>query len=114
MDWARSMPISVRGHAHIGQNAFPLGGVVRLTECWLVRGHAHIDTKRREPWLFGDTVTTRVRAALRSRYMVSMQPSHYTLSLHGLHATLRSRYTPPPFDPVPRLLVPVPPFALAS
>ena len=31
------------------------------------RGHAHIDTKRREPWLFGEENTARVRAAIRSR-----------------------------------------------
>jgi alpha 1,3-glucosidase len=32
------------------------------------RGHAHIDTKRREPWLFGEPYTSIIRAALRTRY----------------------------------------------
>ena len=26
-----------------------------------LRGHAHLDTKRREPWLFGDDATVRIR-----------------------------------------------------
>jgi len=33
------------------------------------RGHAHIDTKRREPWLFGEPYTAAIRAAIRSRYV---------------------------------------------
>lgn len=33
------------------------------------RGHAHIDTKRREPWLFGEPYTALIRDAIRSRYM---------------------------------------------
>jgi alpha 1,3-glucosidase len=41
------------------------------------RGHAHIDTKRREPWLFGEENTNRVRNAIRSRYTVL--PYLYTL-----------------------------------
>lgn len=32
------------------------------------RGHAHLDTARREPWLSGEPYTSRVRAALRERY----------------------------------------------
>lgn len=46
------------------------------------RGHAHIDTKRREPWLFGEENTARVRAAIRSRYTVL--PYLYTL-FHVAH-----------------------------
>lgn len=34
------------------------------------RGHAHIDTKRREPWLFGEPHTTRIRDAIRQRYAI--------------------------------------------
>eukprot|EP00455_Lapot_gusevi_P019430 TRINITY_DN2078_c0_g2_i3.p1 TRINITY_DN2078_c0_g2~~TRINITY_DN2078_c0_g2_i3.p1 ORF type:complete len:708 (-),score=158.67 TRINITY_DN2078_c0_g2_i3:945-3068(-) len=34
------------------------------------RGHAHIDTKRREPWLFGEQNTALIRNAIRSRYMI--------------------------------------------
>ncbi|KNE70216.1 hypothetical protein AMAG_15185 [Allomyces macrogynus ATCC 38327] len=32
------------------------------------RAHAHIDTKRREPWLFDDLTTRRIRDAVRRRY----------------------------------------------
>lgn len=37
---------------------------------WLpfFRGHAHIDTRRREPYLFPDDVINRIRTALRLRY----------------------------------------------
>ena len=41
------------------------------------RGHAHIDTKRREPWLFGEDNTARIRAAIRARYTIL--PYLYTL-----------------------------------
>jgi alpha-glucosidase (family GH31 glycosyl hydrolase) len=34
------------------------------------RGHAHIDTKRREPWLFGEGPMQQIRAAIRARYAV--------------------------------------------
>ena len=42
-----------------------------------MRGHAHIDTKRREPWLFGDDNTNLIRAAIRNRYR--LLPTIYTL-----------------------------------
>ena len=32
------------------------------------RGHAHIDAKRREPWLFGEPYTSAIRTAIRLRY----------------------------------------------
>jgi len=41
------------------------------------RGHGHIDTKRREPWLFGEPWTTRIRDAIRTRYR--LLPYVYTL-----------------------------------
>ena len=41
------------------------------------RGHAHIDTKRREPWLFGEPHTGRIRAAIRERYR--LLPYVYTV-----------------------------------
>eukprot|EP00471_Norrisiella_sphaerica_P010155 CAMPEP_0184499630 /NCGR_PEP_ID=MMETSP0113_2-20130426/42018_1 /TAXON_ID=91329 /ORGANISM="Norrisiella sphaerica, Strain BC52" /LENGTH=701 /DNA_ID=CAMNT_0026887607 /DNA_START=30 /DNA_END=2135 /DNA_ORIENTATION=- len=41
------------------------------------RGHGHIDTKRREPWLFGEPWTTRLRDAIRTRYR--LLPYVYTL-----------------------------------
>lgn len=41
------------------------------------RGHAHIETKRREPWLFGPENTNMIRAAIRARYQYL--PLWYTL-----------------------------------
>jgi hypothetical protein len=32
------------------------------------RAHAHIETQRREPWLFGDEVLNRLRNVVRTRY----------------------------------------------
>ena len=45
------------------------------------RAHAHIDTKRREPWLFGDDVLARVRSAIVRRY--TYLPYFYTLFHHA-------------------------------
>ena len=42
-----------------------------------MRGHAHIDTKRREPWLFGDENTNLIREAIRNRYR--LLPTFYAL-----------------------------------
>ncbi|KAF0304232.1 Neutral alpha-glucosidase AB [Amphibalanus amphitrite] len=42
-----------------------------------MRAHAHIDTRRREPYLFGEETTRLVRAALRQRYR--FLPLWYTL-----------------------------------
>ncbi|KAJ3103748.1 hypothetical protein HDU96_009155 [Phlyctochytrium bullatum] len=42
-----------------------------------VRAHAHIDTKRREPWIFGEPYVSRVRSAIRDRYR--LLPYVYTL-----------------------------------
>jgi mannosyl-oligosaccharide alpha-1,3-glucosidase len=41
------------------------------------RGHAHLETQRREPWLFGEPTTARVREAIRGRY--GLLPYFYTL-----------------------------------
>eukprot|EP00899_Mesostigma_viride_P016621 jgi/Mesvir1/24960/Mv16930-RA.1 len=41
------------------------------------RGHAHLDTRRREPWLFGEESTALIRDAIRTRY--SLLPYVYTL-----------------------------------
>lgn len=41
------------------------------------RGHAHIETKRREPWLFGPENTKMIRSAIRKRYQYL--PLWYTL-----------------------------------
>jgi len=42
-----------------------------------VRGHSHIDTKRREPWLYDDETINLVRDALYERY--TLLPYWYTL-----------------------------------
>lgn len=42
------------------------------------RGHAHLTTKRREPWVYGDHMTQLVRNAVRTRYR--MLPMWYTLA----------------------------------
>lgn len=46
---------------------------------WLpfMRAHAHLDTRRREPYLYPEDVRTRIRNALRLRY--SILPVWYTL-----------------------------------
>lgn len=41
------------------------------------RAHAHIDTKRREPWMFDETTKNLIRSAIRTRY--SYLPYMYTL-----------------------------------
>jgi alpha-glucosidase (family GH31 glycosyl hydrolase) len=41
------------------------------------REHAHIDTARREPWLFGEDNTRLIRQAIEQRY--SYLPYWYTL-----------------------------------
>ncbi|XP_051127208.1 probable glucan 1,3-alpha-glucosidase [Andrographis paniculata] len=41
------------------------------------RAHAHHDTTRREPWLFGEQTTEIIREAIRVRYM--LLPYFYTL-----------------------------------
>ncbi|RLN73002.1 hypothetical protein BBJ28_00025025, partial [Nothophytophthora sp. Chile5] len=41
------------------------------------RGHAHHDSPRREPWVFGEPTTSRLRTAIRERY--ALLPYIYTL-----------------------------------
>ncbi|KAF9950152.1 hypothetical protein BGZ70_001487, partial [Mortierella alpina] len=41
------------------------------------RAHAHLDSRRREPWLFGEPYTTQIREAVRARY--ALLPFWYTL-----------------------------------
>ncbi|XP_067414242.1 neutral alpha-glucosidase C [Emydura macquarii macquarii] len=48
------------------------------------RGHANIDSKRREPWLFGDENTRIIREAIRERY--TLLPYLYSL-FYRAHTT---------------------------
>jgi alpha 1,3-glucosidase len=45
------------------------------------RAHAHIETQRREPWLFGEDNMNLIRAAIQRRY--SLLPYYYTLAFHA-------------------------------
>lgn len=45
------------------------------------RAHAHLDTPRREPWLFGDDSKLLIRAAIRQRY--ALLPFWYTVFYHA-------------------------------
>ncbi|XP_036006347.1 neutral alpha-glucosidase C isoform X2 [Fundulus heteroclitus] len=48
------------------------------------RGHSAKDTKRREPWLFGEEVTAAIRTAIQERYC--LLPYWYTL-FHYAHTS---------------------------
>ncbi|XP_064293516.1 neutral alpha-glucosidase AB isoform X2 [Phalacrocorax carbo] len=45
------------------------------------RAHAHLDTARREPWLFGEENAALIRAAVRQRY--ALLPYWYTAFYHS-------------------------------
>ena len=45
------------------------------------RAHAHLDTPRREPWLFGPENTALIREAVRERY--ALLPYWYQLFYHA-------------------------------
>jgi alpha 1,3-glucosidase len=81
------LSLSIAGFAHVGAD---IGGFFHNPEPELilrwyqaavfqpfVRNHAHIETKRREPWLFGDHNTALIRSAIRKRY--ALLPYWYTL-----------------------------------
>ncbi|CAK9021396.1 3-alpha-glucosidase (Glucosidase II subunit alpha) (Protein PRIORITY IN SWEET LIFE 5) (Protein RADIAL SWELLING 3) [Durusdinium trenchii] len=48
------------------------------------RGHAHLETKRREPWMLGDAIMQNVREQVSVRYQ--MLPTWYTLFAQWAHA----------------------------
>merc|ERR1719215_47877 len=50
------------------------------------RGHAHLETKRREPWMLGDEITAMVREQVTMRYQMS--PTWYTLFAEWAMAAL--------------------------
>jgi mannosyl-oligosaccharide alpha-1,3-glucosidase len=45
------------------------------------RGHAHHDTKRKEPWVYGEPTTSRIRKAVVARY--SLLPYWYLTFYHA-------------------------------
>ena len=45
------------------------------------RAHAHLETKRREPWLLGEPYLSIIREAIKTRYQ--LLPYWYTLFRHG-------------------------------
>ncbi|XP_061200430.1 neutral alpha-glucosidase AB [Neopsephotus bourkii] len=47
------------------------------------RAHAHLDTARREPWLFGEDNAALIRGAVRLRY--ALLPFWYTAFYHSHH-----------------------------
>lgn len=69
--------------------ACPRDADVRAARSWyqlgayypFFRGHAHLETQRREPWLFGPDATARIRDAIRTRYAIL--PFMYTLFRHA-------------------------------
>lgn len=72
------MSLAVSGYSFVGADVGGFFGdpSVELLVRWyqaaafqpFFRAHAHIDTKRREPWLFGEPYTSHIRDAIRLRY----------------------------------------------
>lgn len=64
------------------------------------RAHAHLDTPRREPWLFGPENTALIREAVRQRY--TFLPYWYQLFYHAYHTgepVMRPLWVDYPQDP---------------
>jgi len=64
------------------------------------RGHAHLDAKRREPYLFDQLTLDRIRSALRARY--ALLPFWYTqfyLASHSGAPVMRPLWYQYPTDP---------------
>eukprot|EP00178_Gracilaria_changii_P014860 TRINITY_DN4171_c0_g1_i1.p1 TRINITY_DN4171_c0_g1~~TRINITY_DN4171_c0_g1_i1.p1 ORF type:complete len:967 (+),score=141.87 TRINITY_DN4171_c0_g1_i1:314-3214(+) len=61
------------------------------------RGHSHLDTNRREPWVFGEPYTSHIATAVKARY--AYLPLWYTLfaghSLGANHGFVESAMGPP-------------------
>lgn len=70
------LSMSIAGLPNVGADVGGFFGnpEVELLQRWyqaaifypFFRAHAHIDTKRREPWLFDDAVTNRIRVRVSS------------------------------------------------
>ncbi|PIO73497.1 glycosyl hydrolase, family 31 [Teladorsagia circumcincta] len=93
-DWAHLkatipmlLSLSSAGLAHIGADVGGFFGnpdeelLVRWYQAGafqpFFRAHAHLDSNRREPWLFNQTTTDAIREAIKRRYQ--MLPYWYTL-----------------------------------
>lgn len=66
-----------------------------------MRAHGHIDTKRREPWVFGEPYLSHIRDALRLRYQIL--PYFYTqfhYAYEHLTPILRPLFIEYPKDPI--------------
>ncbi|CEF66342.1 Neutral alpha-glucosidase AB [Strongyloides ratti] len=88
------LSLSISGIPHVGAD---VGGFFKNVDDELLirfyqmgafspffRAHAHIDTKRREPWLFQDATRNAIRSAVMQRYF--FLPYWYTLFYeHGLN-----------------------------
>jgi len=80
------LSISIAGLPHVGADVGGFFGNpdAQLLTRWyqagafqpFFRAHAHIDTKRREPWLFEDKYLQAIRKAVKTRY--SFLPYWYT------------------------------------
>lgn len=75
---------SFDGIRYVKRNTLFLLNFVCFSSAWkaaafqpFYREHAHIDTARREPWLFGDDNTRLIRQAIEQRYV--FLPYWYTL-----------------------------------
>lgn len=84
------LSLSVAGIPHVGAD---VGGFFKNVDEQLLvrwyqagafqpffRAHAHIDCKRREPWLFSDSTKAAIRKAVRQRY--AFLPYWYALEFH--------------------------------
>ena len=80
-----------------------------------MRGHAHLEAKRREPWLFGEDNTARIRAAIRQRCAAFFWSFFWGVAAHLACIFLKKRALGPapaltaPASPAPCLLCSPPP-----
>jgi mannosyl-oligosaccharide alpha-1,3-glucosidase len=71
------LSMSIAGLPNVGADVGGFFGnpEVELLQRWyqaaifypFFRAHAHLDSKRREPWLFGEEATNRIRVRLHTR-----------------------------------------------
>ncbi|MCP9264701.1 Neutral alpha-glucosidase AB [Dirofilaria immitis] len=59
------LSLSISGIPHVGAD---IGGFLAAAFQPFFRSHSHIDTKRREPWLFSNSTKSLIRKTIRTRY----------------------------------------------